>query len=225
MSQNETEVHEDKKIVVQVAAPDASADPVVVSFPGGIPHSLGGDNAPQFAYRKRKANSTTKGHILIGKDDTNLYQAESTGANTGLTKLCVALYNKKTGKLTLHQTAEDGIVFSVEQSVRSYKPDAVELPAKMTGADRRRALFESFGSSKKQRVLKSQAANVVNVDTVVGSGSAMMEAFLKDPNISESNRQALEQQRSGNKVLCCCVHLLGLNFVLLSQSFHAFLPQ
>jgi len=209
-----------KKIVIEVASPDASVDPVVASFPGGLPHSLTSqDEGPQFAYRKRKANSS-KGRVLIGKDATNLYEAESSGRNSGLSKLCVGLYNKKTGNLTLHQAAEEGIVFSMEQSVRSYKESHLELPSQMTGADRRRALFESFGSSKKRKVLKSQAANVVNVESVVGSASAMMGAFLKDPNMSESNRKALEQQKSGTKVRLICCSFFVFLLMLLTPDYY-----
>jgi hypothetical protein len=186
-----------KKIVIQVETPNVLVDPVVASFPSGIPEHCGTEDGPTFAWRKLQQKSK-KGRSLIGKDETNIYQAASSKKDAKrLTKLCVGLYNKKTGSLTLHQAAEKGTVFSLSQEVISYKDSSAELPSKMSGADRRRALFESFGSSKKQKVLKSQAANVVNVDAVVGSGNLMAGAL---PGMSESNRQAMEQQKSGTKV-------------------------
>jgi hypothetical protein len=197
------------KIVVNVQDPDPDVDPIVASFPGGLPEHLEGDGAPKFAWRKLRETSK-RGRILVGEDSTCRYQARSEGRGYDgrRTKLCVGLYNKRTGKLTLHQAAEKGTVFCLEQSVRSYQDSATSLPDTMSFMDRRRALFESFGSSKKQRVLKSQEANVVNVDSVVGAGSVMMGAFLEGQNMSESNRQALEQAKSGTKVCLMKKHVM-----------------
>ena len=197
-------------------SPDPSNDPIVASFPGGLPNNMTDvDDAPKFALRKfRETNN--KGRILVGKDATCVYEARChgrSGHDGMLTKLCVGLYNKKTGKLILHQAAEKGTVFSLSQSVRSYEDSANELPSQMSGMDRRRALFESFGSSKKQKVLKSQAANVVNVDSVVGAGSVMMEAFLEGQNMSESNRRAMEQAKSGAKVCAAVEYTFHLTHV------------
>lgn len=198
-----------KKIVVDVQDPDPAVDPVVASFPGGLPEHIGDDEAPKFAWRKIREKNQ-RGRTLVGEDSTCRYQARSEGRGYDgrRTKLCVGIYNKKTNTLTLHQAAEKGTVFCLSQSVRSYQDSATSLPSQMSAMDRRRALFESFGSSKKQKVLKSQEANVVNVDSVVGAGSVMMGAFLEGQNMSESNRQAMEQAKSGNKV--CFVKQHGM---------------
>jgi hypothetical protein len=213
------------RIVVNVEEPDPNVDPIVASFPGGLPQHLKGDEAPKFACRKLREKSK-HGRILVGEDSTCRYQARSEGRGQDgrRTKLCVGLYNKRTGTLTLHQAAEKGTVFCLEQSVRSYQDSATSLPDTLSSMDRRRALFESFGSSKKQRVLKSQEANVVNVDSVVGAGSVMMGAFLEGQNMSESNRQAMEQARSGTKV-CCMEDTLDqslLYVVFISQQYFSF---
>lgn len=180
-----------KKIVIQVAPRDAKKDPIVASFPGGLPHIKGEDDKSQmFVWRKVEATGT-KGRMVMGKDSTCVYQAESDpDAKPNLTKHCVGLYNKKTGKLTLHQTAQEGTVFSLRQIVRNYKE---ELPS-LTRTERRKALFDAFGTSKKQKVIRSQAANVVNVNSVVGSGKIMRKAFLA--NQSEEDRLAMEQQQA-----------------------------
>lgn len=189
------------KIVVNVQDSHPSVDPIVASFPGGLPEHIGDAEAPKFAWRKIREKSD-RGRTLVGEDSTCRYEArtEGRGYDGRRTKLCVGLYNKKTNTLTLHQAAEKGTVFCLSQTVRSYQDSTTSLPSQMSAPDRRRALFESFGSSKKQRVLKSREANVVNVDSVVGAGSVMMGAFLEGQNMSESNRQAMEQAKSGNKV-------------------------
>lgn len=189
-----------KKVVavvnVKVAPPNEQVDPVVASFPGGIPLKCGKEDGPSFSWHALDED-TNDGRLLLGKDKTNLYEAASLPTEGNLTKLCVGVYHKKTRKLTLHQAAEQGNVFSVSQQVLGYQDSSAELAAQMSAADRRRALFESFGSAKKRKVLKSQAANVVNVDTVVGS-SDLMEGAL--PGMSESNRLAMEQEKNGTKV-------------------------
>lgn len=61
-------------------------------------------------------------------------------------------------------------------------------------------LVESFGSKKKQKVMASRAANVVNINNVVGAGNAMMESVAgqKGGVISEENREML---MDGSKVV------------------------
>jgi hypothetical protein len=181
------------KVVIEVAARNPKQDPIVASFPGGFPFTEDDEEGVRFVWRKLEPRSK-HGRSLMGRDSTCIYQAESVPGETRLTKTCVGLYNKRTGKLTLHQTAEEGAVFSLTQIVRNYKE---ELPSLSRG-ERRKALFEAFGSSKKQKVLKSQAANVVNVKSVVGSGSLMRNAFMARQ--SESSRREMEQKASGIKV-------------------------
>ncbi len=181
------------KVVIEVAARNPKQDPIVASFPGGFPFTEDDEEGVRFVWRKLEPRSK-HGRSLMGRDSTCIYQAESVPGETRLTKTCVGLYNKRTGKLSLHQTAEEGSVFSLTQIVRNYKE---ELPSLSRG-ERRKALFEAFGSSKKQKVLKSQAANVVNVKSVVGSGSLMRNAFMARQ--SESSRREMEQKASGIKV-------------------------
>jgi hypothetical protein len=74
-----------------------------------------------------------------------------------------------------------------------------EASDKLTAMQRRKALFEDFGSQKKRKVMKSQEANRVNVESVIGAGSLMMGA-LKAGAMSESNRAAMAASKSGTKV-------------------------
>ena len=186
-------------VTIKVKEPDPSVDPIVVSFPGGIPEGLqeGSDaDPPKFLWRKISETST-RGRSLVGKDSTCLYQGKSDESNKRLTKLCVGVYHKKTGKLVVYPAAEQGTVFCLSQSIPSYVESISDI--KLTAVQRRKALFEDFGSQKKRKVMKSQEANIVNVHSVIGAGSLMMTA-LKHGSMSESNRTAMEATKSGEKV-------------------------
>ncbi|KAI2505858.1 A49-like RNA polymerase I associated factor [Fragilaria crotonensis] len=181
------------KITVSVEDADPSSDPIVVSFPGGAPVDVN----PQFVQRRLREGAKV-GRKLVGRDLTCLYQAENLGrGNDGRrTKLCIALYNKKTGTLTVSLAAEKGTVFALEQSIPKYTPVDTE---QTTAAQRRKALFQDFGSSKKQKTLKSQEANRVTVDSVIGAGSLMAGAFSAQTKMSASNRKALDDNKRGEK--------------------------
>ena len=191
---------------VKVEKPDPSSDPIVVSFPGGLPQGLSENSSseaahvPQFVWRRLRENNS-RGRLLVGKDATCIYEAQNQGrGNDGRrTKLCVGIFDKSKHTLTVHTTAERGTVFTLQQSVKNYVP-AETVATKMTPAQRRKALFEDFGSAKKRKVLKSQDANRVSVESVVGAGSVMAGAFSRQTNMSESNRKALEESKRGEKV-------------------------
>lgn len=196
-----------ESIKIRVHAADPDVDPVVCSFPGGLPSSLltganGSINTisshpPKFLWRRPASGKSKTSGSLIGKDDACLFesQAPEQGQNKCRTKLCVGVYDKKKGKLTLHQTASNGTVFALQQSVPSYLEQAgPNVDSIKTAAEQRRALFEDFGSAKKRKVMRSQEANRVNVDSVVGAGNLMVGSFLKGEAMSESNRRAVEER-------------------------------
>ena len=182
------------KITVSVEDSDPASDPIVVSFPSGAPE----DEIPKFVQRRLRVGAQ-RGRTVVGKDSTCVYQAGNQGkGNDGRrTKLCIGVYNKKLGILTVTLAAEKGTIFSLEQSIPSYTPVATQ---QTTAAQRRKALFQDFGSTKKQKILKSQEANRVTVDSVIGAGSLMAGAFTAQTKMSESNRKALEDNKRGEKV-------------------------
>jgi hypothetical protein len=198
-----------KAIKIRVYPADPDVDPVVCSFPGGLPSSLqtttnGSSDAtsahpPRFLWRRPAADKSKTSGSLIGKDEACLFesQAPAQGQNKCRTKLCVGIYDKKKGKLTLHQAASNGTVFALQQSVPSYLETAgPNVDSNKTAAEQRRALFEDFGSAKKRKVLRSEAATKVNVDSVVGAGNLMVDNFLNGGGMSESNRRAVEERRN-----------------------------
>lgn len=68
-----------------------------------------------------------------------------------------------------------------------------------SASDRVQMLVESFGSKKKQRVMASRAANIVNINKVVGAGDAMMNSVVGQGGmISAGNRDML---MDGTKVV------------------------
>ena len=62
-------------------------------------------------------------------------------------------------------------------------------------------VFESFGSQKKKKVMRSQDANVVEMKSVVGAGEGMMKALgsqMEGGAVSESNKRVMEDLRKGS---------------------------
>ena len=217
------------KIKIQAHDSDPSVDPVVVSFPGGVPE----ESMPKFTWKKNPASANKRGRLVVGRDETCVYRGQSDGMGYDgrRTKLCVGVLNKRTGKLEVYPAAERGTVFTLEQSVPSYRSTLYAAPRQLTASQRRKALFEDFGSQKKRRVLKSQEANVV--DSVVGGTDLVLQAMnRKSPgdaaNMSESNRKAMEKSKRGTKVSSWIAKTgmnLMLNTVLLTPHsyFHCYL--
>jgi hypothetical protein len=89
----------------------------------------------------------------------------------------------------------------MDQSVTSYTDTKGVDIRNLTASQRRRMVFESFGSSKKKKVLRSQDANVVEMRSVVGAGEGMMRALGMQMEgagkISESNKKVIENMRLG----------------------------
>lgn len=219
-------------VKVKVHKVQTGDDPIVVSFPRGVPASIldaeedasssgrkrsvqfasgqgNGNGAaesrahdvPTFTWSKLKAGSN-RGKSIQGSDKTCTYSSsnEGRGYDGRAVKLYVAVYDKEKQTLTLQPAAEKGQVFALDQSVKSYEPQVRHMDTtikNMSASEKRMLLFESFGSAKKQRALKSQAANVVNIDSVVSAGGTMLSAVQNQDGLSESNRRAMEDAAAG----------------------------
>ena len=179
---------------------------VLGSSPGGFPGN--NDGALTFEWRQDK-NSKRK-PSLIGKDDNCLYTSTSnppvvatSDRQSGSekppplcgTRMCVGIYDKEKKSLTLFNVHGDGFVYPFVQSVPTYKGSGATNNEMTNSMQRRKALFEDFGSAKKLRVIKSQEANRVNVESVVGAGNLVMDSVLKGESMSESNKRAIIEQR------------------------------
>lgn len=201
---------------VKVNTPDESVDPIVCSFPGGLPEPLQNRETPTSAtttatQQQQLPKFLWQGASVMGKDEACLYTASAASAAAAgkggagkdeqqRTKLCVGVYDTQTGTLTLHQAACSGTVFCLQQHVPAYQSDvrsARSLGNSSGDNDagaQYRALFADFGSAKKKKVLKSQDANKVTVDDY--SGNQRTAVVLNPATMSASNRKAvLEQQQ------------------------------
>lgn len=196
-----------QSVKIEIEEPNATGNPIVVSFPGGLPesvHSASADNVPpKFVWQKLNEKSSF-GRKVVGMDKNCVYSASCQGLmyDDRRTKLCIGLYDKKRGVVVLREAASRGTVFSLEQTVPSYLKNR-QPPATRTAADILEYganVFEDFGSSKKRKVLKSQAANRVEIDHVVGAGegSAVVDQVMKGESMSESNRKAVEASKKGD---------------------------
>jgi hypothetical protein len=221
-----------QQLSIQVQDPDSTQDPIVVSFPSGLPSSIAASNSnsasndndnnddtdhtapPVFTWTTTR-KSTSKGRILMGTDSTCTYTAMNNGRgyDSRLTKLYIAIHHKPTNTLKFIPSSEKGTVFSLEQQVSDYTDSKSFDHRNMTMSERRRMVFESFGSQKKKKVMRSQDANVVEMKSVVGAGEGMMKALgsqMEMGAVSESNRKVMEDLKSNKDskvcLLCMCVH-------------------
>jgi hypothetical protein len=208
-----------KELTIHVQEPDSARDPVVVSFPSGLPKSLAESEITGVGNEKRNEKqdssipvftwtaarkATSKGRILHGNDDTCTYTAmnDGRGHDGRLTKFYIGIYHKPTNTVRFVPSAEKGTVFALNQSVSAYQDTKSIDFRSLTMNERRRMVFESFGSNKKRKVMKSKEANVVEMKRVVGAGEGMMKAIgnqLNEGVISESNKQVMETMASGSE--------------------------
>jgi hypothetical protein len=102
---------------------------------------------------------------------------------------------KKT--LTAHTNeAASSSSYPLFLSVPSYTPAVSNNSlADQSYAERRNALYQSFGSSKKLKVLKSQAANRVEMGSVV-DGYKMMDN-MDGQEQSSGNQAAIDAAKAG----------------------------
>jgi len=194
----------DAPIAVSVSEP-SSTDPVLISFPRGLPISIIEEDEGDLPKFKCRRLNSKRGLVVTGEDDTCTYSAtaEGRGHDGRLTKTYVCVLDKKARTLKLVPAAEKGTIFALNQTVKEYTPN-VKHGTRLVGdgnvgdsgtsaTDRVKMLVESFGSKKKQKVMKSRAANRVNINAVVGAGTLMAASVAKQEGISEANRKGMEE--------------------------------
>lgn len=197
---------------INVQESDSAKDPVVVSFPSGLPSGIANDaqstgeevehsNPPTFTWTSAR-KSSSKGRILVGTDDTCTYSSmnDGRGYDGRLTKSYMAIYHKPSKTVKFIPASEKGTVFAMNQRVTDYEDSQSFDFGNMSMSERRRMVFESFGSNKKKKVLRSQDANVVEMKSVVGAGEGMMRAIgsqIEGGAVSESNKKVMEDTKSG----------------------------
>jgi len=179
---------------------EKSTSPIVVSFPGGLPESVENKRVkpPKFLWQKSDEN-TKRGRRVVGYDRHCHYSASARGFHYDdrRTKICVGVYDKKRGCVVLHEGASKGTIFSLQQSVPTYIERNGQVGTDPSSNANRPNIFEDFGTQKKRRVLKSQAANRVDVNHVIGAGqdSAVVNQIMHGQSMSESNREAIENSK------------------------------
>ena len=194
------------KVKLEVFDSDPSDNPIVVSFPRGVPEALQKEAdessvPPKFLWQKLSDKSKT-GRRVVGHDQHCVYSGQSKGIgfDDRRTKLCIAVYDKKKGVMRIQEAASRGTVYSLEQTVPTYlethPQDTFQVGKNLV--EYSNAVFADFGTSKKRKVLKSQAANRVELENVLGAGvgSAMVEKITAGQQMSASNKKAIELRKS-----------------------------
>lgn len=192
---------EKKTVTIKVA--EKATNPIVVSFPGGLPESVESKSIkpPRFLWQKSDINSK-RGRKVVGFDRHCHYSASARGLlfDDRRTKICVGIYDKKRGSIVLHEGAINGTVFALQQSVPTYIEKNGEVGTDPSSNADRPNIFEDFGSQKKRRVLKSQAANRVDVNHVIGAGSdsAVVNQIMSGEAMSKSNKLAIQDSKNAD---------------------------
>ena len=181
-------------IRVKVVESNPSHDPIVCSFPGGVPTNpltfqwYQKKNSKKSSHNKLDTASSVE-YVLKGHDEACQYYGSCTSSSSVTsessshnTKLCVGIYDKQTNVVTFYPTAGNGAVISLQQFVPSYH-HSKEQNRESNGVSTKNnnnsssssnsnaLLYADFGSAKKRRVLQSQEANRVTVDAVVGDAT------------------------------------------------------
>lgn len=201
------------KIKLQVAK-DEEEGPIVISFKNGIPQSLNDEEDEiSFEYRKVTTSNRISSHnsAVIAKDDTCQYKGyyfkNDKRDNTleSCNKRLVGVLDKATNTVKLYLSSQNGYVYPMEQSIlhkRKYTHDEIDLADDTESDnenhtttfasynDRQRLLINSFGSAKKQKLLKTKEANKLDPNAVIGYGDTMQSAFEKQ-QMSASNVNAM----------------------------------
>lgn len=194
---------QDKKTVT-IKVAENGTNPIVVSFPGGLPESVESKSIkpPRFLWQKANENSKNARKV-VGFDRHCHYSASARGMlfDDRRTKICVGVYDKKRGSIVLHEGATRGTVYALQQSVPTYIEKSGKVGTDPSSNSARPNIFEDFGSQKKRRVLKSQAANRVDVDHVIGAGndSAVVNQIMNGQAMSESNKLAIQDSKYADK--------------------------
>ena len=217
-------------IRVKVVESNPSHDPIVCSFPGGVPTNpltfqwYQKKNSKKSSHNKLDTASSVE-YVLKGHDEACQYYGSCTSSSSVTsessshnTKLCVGIYDKETNVVTFYPTAGNGAVISLQQFVPSYH-HSKEQNRESNGVSTKNnnnsssssnsnaLLYADFGSAKKRRVLQSQEANRVTVDAVVGDAtpthndSTTTNTAFDHPAMSESNRSAIQHQQQINMAL------------------------
>ena len=218
-------------IRVKVVESNPSHDPIVCSFPGGVPTNpltfqwYQKKNSKKSSHNKLDTASSVE-YVLKGHDEACQYYGSCTSSSSVTsessshnTKLCVGIYDKETNVVTFYPTAGNGAVISLQQFVPSYHHSkeqnresngvSTKNNNSSSSSNSNALLYADFGSAKKRRVLQSQEANRVTVDAVVGdatqthndSTTTTTNTAFDHPAMSESNRSAIQHQQQINMAL------------------------
>lgn len=177
---------------------DDEAFPRLVSFPGGVPANsedmemLVGQKGTG-KKRRRQVICTQNGLSYTGIDHGDTHSHKN-----NLCKYAVAKLDAATGIMTIYPTEH---VYAMRPQVvasgHAADPDTLST---MTADERRTALTEEFGSSKKKRAMKQAASNSIEDSNV--SGASAVELAITDSMLEveasahvDASEFALEQNR------------------------------
>lgn len=195
LQQNGDQQHEEKIIQVEVAEPtNPTMRPIVVSFPGGcVPSSETEASLPIIFHAFQRSPHSTRGLLLRGTDEkcTYISSNQGRGYDNRKTKTLVGVFNPQQESLVLYLAAERGTVFPMQQFVSSTNDvTATMTNQKLSWEARNSELHHAFGSSRKQKYLKSVSANKVDANSIV---EASTPAVLLETGVANKREDSSTQ--------------------------------
>jgi hypothetical protein len=198
------------KVEVEVCkANSAKEQPMTVNFSNGAPPLNEKEQHLPLFQIYRQAPGEASGRYIYGTDEKCTYVAESSTFEDDSErhmKVLVGIYDRQDSTLKVHQAAEKGTVFGLQQHItcKLKEPSEVSVGTRAFGSyqEASASLYADFGSTKKKKVLKSQAANRINVSSVVGNQKTVVK--LIDPRVKVKDESATKDD-SNDKV--CIVHV------------------
>jgi len=168
------------KDAIAVSVVSSAKPPLVASFTNGV---VANTSSLKFSINYATEPMPT---ILGTSDSCTFSNATTTTYNEAseqvpLLSSFVCVFDRNKNSLTLHApegpweegTKTSSCLLALSQTVKDYVPSVTpsDLDANQ---ERRNSLYQSFGSSKKMKVLKSQQANKVDINAVV-DGHMMLD--------------------------------------------------
>jgi hypothetical protein len=196
LQQNGDEQHEEKIIQVEVAEPtNPTTSPIVVSFPGGCaPPSDNEPSWPIIFHAFQRSPHSTRGLLLRGTDEKCTYVSSNQGRgyDNRKTKTLVGVFNPQQKSLVLYLAAQRGTVFPMQQFLSNTIDATVTYNnPKLSWEARNSELHHAFGSSRKQKYLKSVSANKVDANSIVEvqSPSTLLETGVVNKRENSTSQE------------------------------------
>lgn len=192
------------KVRFQVGGEDDEEGPILCCFTGGNPPILSEKEEDSVTFRmyahKDRNSGGRKGHqrILHGETDIMSYTAKNFGMSNPLTpRYAVGLVKEQEDSYSVSLLPVKQVIFQLNQTMKGEEGESEEEEEeeKLLAGEylmKRKLLVEAFGSRKRQRMIRSQIANAIQIDGDVSSQHALTHALTNSTATEEVIEEKVE---------------------------------